>query len=59
MKSLGLGGSASSLSLGPASVSLSGGILQSMAPGLAGDAAYGAPFLLLMSSATFGPLWSR
>lgn len=58
MQSLGLGGSASSMSLGPASVSLAAGILQTMAPGLAGDAAYGAPFLLLMQSATFGPLWS-
>lgn len=59
MKSLGIGGQASSLSLGPASVSLAGGVLEAMTGGLEGDAAYGIPFLLLMRSATFGPLWSR
>ena len=53
------GGTASSMSLGGASVSLSGGAVAMPTDAeLAGSILYGHPLLMLWKSATYGPMWS-
>lgn len=54
-----VGGQASGMSLGGASVSLGGAGLVMPSDGeLAGDPLYGGPLLILMRSVTYGPIWS-
>lgn len=56
---LAVGGVASSMSLGGASVSLAGGVVAFPTDAeLAGSIAYGSPLLMLWKSVTFGPIWS-
>lgn len=53
-----VGGVASSLGLGPASVGLSGGAIMPSAASLATSTTYGQPLLEIMKARVGGPVWS-